>query len=89
MPENKLKITCVDSNGIDEDILSKAISIENLLIASGETPQGYSRIDLLRLAIEMKKIEILEDIEEDLVLIRNAIKEDELEFGDIEYNDPC
>jgi len=86
MYEKKLRVTCADAHGINTDIISKAISIENFLLASGEIPQGYTRMDLLWLAVDMRKIEILADIEEDLSVIRESLRT--VEFGDIEYNDP-
>lgn len=73
MTENKLLIACADLNGLDPEIANTAVSIENFLINAGATSNEYTRVDLLRLAVDMKKVEILGDMEEDLSILKNYL----------------
>jgi len=73
MTEKKLSITCADLHGLDQDIVCTAISVENFLIGAGATPEEYTRVDLLNIAVKMKIAEHLEDLDNDLIMIRNAI----------------
>lgn len=74
MIKPKFRITCADTHGMNEDIISNIITIENFLIAAGATSSEYTRVELIKLAVDMKNTEILADLEDDLCVIRESLR---------------